>query len=81
MQTIVAYTPFLVGLGTAINVVAVLVGAGLGVLVGTRLPEGMRETAMRAIGLVTLLIGVSYFLELARASTHIVPTLTLVAVQ
>lgn len=63
MQTIVAYTPFLVGLGTAINVVAVLVGAGLGTLVGTRLPEGMRETAMRAIGLVTLLIGVSYFLK------------------
>lgn len=58
-----AYTSFLVGLGTAINVVAVLVGAGLGTFVGTHLPEGMRETAMWAIGLVTLLIGVSYFLE------------------
>ncbi len=31
-------------------------------LVGARLPEGMRETAMRAIGIVTLLIGVSNFL-------------------
>ncbi len=81
MQTIVAYTPFLVGLGTAINVVAVLVAAGLGTLVGTRLPEGMRETAMRVIRIVTLLIGVSYFLELTRASTQPGPTLTLTAVQ
>src|SRR5215210_9102901 len=51
------------GLGTAINVVAVLVGGGVGTLVGTRLPQGMRKTAMQAIGLVTLLIGVSNFLE------------------
>ena len=51
------------GLGTVINVVAVLVGGGLGILVGTRLPSGMRETAMQAIGLVTLLIGVANFLE------------------
>lgn len=50
------------GLGTAINVVAVLLGGGVGTLVGARLPEGMRETAMRAIGIVTLLIGVSNFL-------------------
>ena len=46
-----------------INVVAVVVGGGLGTLVGTRLPSGMRETAMQAIGLVTLLIGVANFLE------------------
>jgi uncharacterized protein len=49
------------GLGTAINVVAVLVGGGIGTLVGAKLPERMRETAMRAIGIVTLLIGVSNF--------------------
>jgi uncharacterized membrane protein YqgA involved in biofilm formation len=46
-------------LGTAINVVAVLVGGGIGTLVGVKLPERMEETAMRAIGIVTLLIGVS----------------------
>ena len=51
------------GLGTVINVVAVLVGGGLGTLVGTRLPPGMRKTAMQGIGLVTLLIGVTNFLE------------------
>jgi len=50
------------GLGTAINVVAVLVGGGIGTLAGSRLPEGMRKTAMQAIGLVTVLIGVQNFL-------------------
>jgi len=69
------------GLGTAMNVVAVLVGGGVGTLVGARLPERMRETAMRAVGLVTLLVGVSNFLGLARASTQIVPTLTLVTIK
>ncbi len=49
--------------GTAINVAAVLAGGGLGTLVGARLPKGMRQTAMQGIGLVTLLIGVSNFLE------------------
>jgi uncharacterized membrane protein YqgA involved in biofilm formation len=44
-----------VGIGTAINVLAVLAGA--------RLPEGMRSTAMQAIGIVTLLVGVSHFLK------------------
>ena len=51
------------GLGTAINVVAVLVGGGIGTLAGARLPEAVRHTAMQAIGVVTLLVGVSNFLE------------------
>lgn len=51
------------GIGTAINVVAVLVGGGIGTLVGAKLPEGMRRTAMQAIGIVTLLVGVSNFLK------------------
>lgn len=49
--------------GTVINVAAVLVGGGIGTLVGTKLPETMRNTAMQAIGIVTLLVGVSNFLE------------------
>jgi uncharacterized protein len=52
-----------VGIGTAINVFAVLVGGSIGTLAGARLPEGMRETAMQAIGIVTLLVGVSNFLK------------------
>src|ERR687893_779611 len=51
------------GLGTIINTFAVLVGAGIGTLVGARLPEGMRQTAMHAIGLVTVLVGIQSFLR------------------
>jgi uncharacterized protein len=54
----------MIGIGTAINVVAVLVGGGIGTLVGARLSEGMRKTAMHAIGLVTLLVGIQSFLQL-----------------
>ncbi len=45
------------GLGTLINVVAILVGAAIGVLVGHRLPERTRTTVTDALGLVTLVIG------------------------
>jgi len=69
------------GLGTAINVVAVLVGSGIGTLVGAKLPEAMRHTAMQAIGIVTLLVGVQSFLVFDRTSTQLTPTLTLVAVR
>ena len=51
------------GLGTVINAFAVLVGAGIGTLVGARLPEGIRQTAMHAIGLVTVLVGIQSFLR------------------
>lgn len=58
-----SYTPTLMGTGTIINVIAVLIGGGIGTLVGARLPEGIRTTAMSAIGVVTLLIGVQNFFE------------------
>lgn len=45
------------GLGTVINVLAILVGAGLGVFVGHRLPERTRVTITDALGLVTLVLG------------------------
>jgi uncharacterized protein len=51
------------GLGTLINTLAVLVGAGIGTLVGARLPEGMRQTATHALGLVTVLVGIQSFLR------------------
>lgn len=44
------------GIGTLVNIVAVLVGAGLGVLVGHRLSERTRSLVTDALGLVTLLI-------------------------
>ncbi len=45
------------GLGTVLNVVAILIGAGLGILIGHRLPERTRRTVTDALGLVTLVIG------------------------
>ena len=52
------------GIGTAINVLAVLAGGSIGTLSCARLPEGMRSTSMQAIGIVTLLVGVSHFLKI-----------------
>lgn len=60
------------GVGTAINVVAVLVGGGIGTFIGNRLSERMRETAMHAIGLVTLLVGVQSFLRFDNALVPLV---------
>ena len=45
------------GFGTVVNVGTVIVGAGLGLLLGHRLPVRTRETVTDALGLVTLLIG------------------------
>lgn len=45
------------GLGTVINVAAILVGATIGVLLGHRLPQRTRDTVTDALGLVTLVIG------------------------
>ena len=45
------------GLGTAVNVAAVLAGSGIGLLLGHRLPQRTRDTVTDALGLVTLLIG------------------------
>lgn len=44
------------GIGTAVNVATVLLGAGLGVLLGNRLPVRTRDVVTDALGLVTLLI-------------------------
>lgn len=45
------------GLGTIVNVGAVLLGSGAGVLVGNRLPERTRTTVTDVLGLVTLVVG------------------------
>jgi hypothetical protein len=53
----------MVGIGTVINVITVLVGGTLGILLGARLPKRMRETIMHGLGLLTLIIGVHLSLE------------------
>ncbi|MEY5146172.1 MAG: hypothetical protein RL224_486 [Actinomycetota bacterium] len=47
----------MLGLGTIINVVAIVGGATIGVLLGHRLPEKMSRVLTDAMGLVVLVIG------------------------
>lgn len=49
--------------GTIINIITVLIGSVLGVTVGGRLSENMRETVVRGLGLLTLGLGVTMFFE------------------
>ncbi len=48
----------MIGLGTLINVATVVVGSLVGLLVGKRIPEAMRETVVQVVGLVTIAIGI-----------------------
>jgi uncharacterized protein len=45
------------GVGTVVNVVTVLAGASLGVALGHRIPDRVRDLVVDALGLATLLIG------------------------
>jgi len=49
--------------GTILNIVAVLIGGGLGTLVGARLPQRLRETVLWALGLFTIALGVKMFFD------------------
>ncbi|MDQ3485785.1 MAG: DUF554 domain-containing protein [Actinomycetota bacterium] len=44
------------GIGTVVNVATILLGSGVGVLVGHRLPQRTRDVVTDVLGLVTLLI-------------------------
>ena len=48
----------MIGLGTIINVATVVAGSAVGLLIGKRIPEAMRETVVQVVGLVTIAIGV-----------------------
>lgn len=49
--------------GTIVNCVAIIVGAFTGRILGSGLPENVRDTVMQAIGLGVLLIGIQMALE------------------
>jgi len=49
--------------GTLINVATVVVGSGAGMLVGSRLPERIRQTVLHGLGLMTMVIGMSMALK------------------
>ena len=46
------------GLGTLLNVAAILAGASAGTLLGDRLPQRLRDTLVAALGLFTLALDV-----------------------
>ena len=46
------------GLGTIVNVVAIVAGTLVGLLIGPRVPERMRTTVLQCLGLSTLALGV-----------------------
>jgi uncharacterized protein len=50
-------------IGTFINTAAILIGGGLGLLFGGRLPERIRTTVIAGMGLFTAVTGIKMFLE------------------
>ncbi len=63
------------GIGTVINVVAVIVGASLGVLFGSKIPERTRTLITDVLGLTVLLAAASALINLWSARfTSSVPT-------
>ncbi len=53
--------------GTLINVIAILVGGAVGTLLGSRLPDRIRQTVMAGMGLFVLAIGLQMFLKTANS--------------
>lgn len=49
--------------GTLINVAAILLGSGLGILFGSRLPDRLKNTVISGIGLFTIAVGLQMFLK------------------
>jgi len=49
--------------GTIINIIFVLIGGGIGLFFGNRLPERVKQTVMAGLGLFTFVIGISMFLD------------------
>jgi len=53
--------------GTIINIIAILVGGGLGLLFGARVPERARQTVIAGLGLFTAALGLKMFMETENA--------------
>lgn len=50
-------------LGTWINVIAIIIGGSLGLFLGSRLPDRVKNTVIAGMGLFVIAIGVKMFLE------------------
>ena len=49
--------------GTLVNTTTVILGSGLGLWVGHRLPENIKRIVLQAMGLVTILLGIQMALK------------------
>src|SRR5262245_58787344 len=49
--------------GTIINVAAVLLGAAVGIALGARFPERVRQTVMAGLGIMVLVVGVGMAIQ------------------
>lgn len=54
-------------MGTLINIATVLIGGTLGLLFGERLPDRVKRTVVAGMGMFTLVVGISMFLETDQA--------------
>lgn len=66
--------------GTLVNSAAVVIGGALGLLLRDRLPEQVRGGLIQAIGLVTLVIGLSNAADLTRVDGGVIYALLALAV-
>ena len=60
--------------GTLLNSTAIIVGAALGIVLGARLPEKLKQSVILSLGLFTLLYAIQLFLKTENA---IVPLLSI----
>jgi len=49
--------------GTLVNTTTVIIGSGLGLWVGHRLPENIKRIVLQAMGLITILLGIQMALK------------------
>jgi len=55
--------------GTIVNVASVIIGSSIGILIGGKLPQKYKEIFFQAIGLFTILIGISMSIK----ETNLIP--------
>lgn len=54
-------------IGTFLNVAAILIGGGIGIFFGARLPEALKNTVVSALGLFVFASGIQMFLKTQNA--------------
>ena len=58
---------FFPGFGTLLNAIVMIITGSLGVFLGKKLPNRVRDISLSGLGLITLMVGVDSFLETSNA--------------